>query len=173
MTSQGLPARDADDATETAEPAGGPERSHDGLLRLLAAAFLARAIVSLVDAIAIATSGTGFFEVGGIARADGSPTWSILWGLVSLAAGVLLLQRRPLGWVLAAGASIAYLVVGVAHTVDATSSATGVPPGVWLIFAADVLIPSLVLAGLFTVRPWFLAAARAAHPKSPGPAPTR
>jgi hypothetical protein len=173
VTSQGSPARDADAVVRTAEPAGAPERSHDGLLRLLAVAFLGRAIVSLVDAVAIATSGMGFFEVGGIAHADGSPIWSILWGLVSLAAAVLLLQRRPLGWILAASVCIAYLVVGVAHTVDATSSETGVPSGVWLIFAADVLIPSLVLAGLFTVRPWFLAAARAAHPRAPGPAPTR
>jgi hypothetical protein len=173
VTSQGPPARDADGAARATAPADSPERSHAGLLRLLAVAFLGRAIVSLVDAVAIATSGMSFFEVGGIGHADGSPIWPILWGSVSLAAAVLLLLRRPLGWVLAASVCIAYLVVGVAHTVDATSSETGVPSGVWLIFAVDVLLPSLVLAGLFTVRPWFLATARAAHPRAPGPAPTR
>jgi hypothetical protein len=92
---------------------------------------------------------------------------------VALAAAILLLLRRPLGWVLAAGVCVAYLVVGVAHAVNATSNETGMPAGVWLIFAADVLVPSLVLAGLFTVRPWFLAAARASHPRTRGPAPTR
>ena len=156
-----------------AEPADTPERSHDGLLRLLALLLFGRAVVSLVDAVAIATGGMGFFEIGGIAHADGSPVWPVLWGSVALAAAVLLMFRRPLGWVLAASVCIAYLVVGVAHSVDATSSETGLPPGVWLIFAADVLVPSLVLAGLFTVRPWFLATARAAQARTRGSRPTR
>jgi hypothetical protein len=150
-----------------------PERSHVGLLRLLAVALLGRAMLSFADAIAINTGGMGVLELGGVAHADGSPLWGVLWGSVALASAVLLLLRRPLGWVLAAGVCVAYLVIGVAHAVDATSSAMGLPVGVWLIFAADVLVPSLVLAGLFTVRPWFLASARAAHPRQRGRTPTR
>jgi hypothetical protein len=173
MTSQDDPASDGIRAAEATDPAGIPERSHDGLLRLLAVALLGRALLSFGDAAAIASGGIGFFELGGIAHADGTPLWPIVWGSVALAAAVLLLLRRPLGWVLGAGVCIAYLVVGVAHAVDATSSEAGMPAGVWLIFAADVLIPSLVLAGLFTVRPWFLATARVAHPRTRGSAPTR
>ncbi len=149
------------------------ERSHGVLLRILALALLGRAALSFADAVAIATSGLGFLQLGGIAYADSSPLWPILWGSVALASTVLLLLRRPLGWVLAAGVCVAYLVVGVAHAVDATSDATGLPAGVWLIFVADVLVPALVLAGLFTVRPWFLAAARRSHPTKQGRAPTR
>jgi len=161
------------DAAGSTEAATGPERSHDGLLRLLAIALLGRALLSFADGIAIATGGLGFLRLGGIAHADGSPVWPLLWGAVALAAAILLLRRRPLGWVLAAGVCVAYLVIGVAHAVDATSSETGLPAAVWLIFAADVLVPSLVLAGLFTVRPWFLATARALRSRPRGHAPTR
>lgn len=160
-------------ANEPADAGPSPERAHDALLRLIAVALLGRALLSFADAIAIATGGMGVFELGGIAHADGSPVWPILWGGVALAAAVLLLLHRPIGWVLGAGVCVAYLIVGVAHAVDATSSHTGLPAGVWLIFAVDVLVPSLVLAGLFTVRPWFLAAARAARPETGGRAPIR
>jgi hypothetical protein len=172
VTSPDQPAQDRSGAAGSTGAAGDAERSHIGLLRLLAIALLGRALLSLADAIAVSTSGIDFLELGGVAHADGSPLWPLLWGSVALASAVLLLLRQPLGWVLAAGVCVAYLVVGVAHAVDATSSVNGLPTGVWLIFAADVLVPSLVLAGLFTVRPWFLASARAAHPRSPGRVPT-
>ena len=148
------------DAQPPPEAETASARSHVALLRVLAVALLGRALLSFADAFAISTGGLGFLQLGGIAHADGSPVWPLLWGSVALAAAVLLLIRRPLGWVLAAVVCVAYLVVGVAHAVDATSDATGLPAGVWLIVAADVLVPALVLAGLFTVRPWFLGAAR-------------
>jgi hypothetical protein len=172
VTSQDQPAQGHPGAAGSTDATGDPERSHTGLLRLLAIALLGRALLSLADAIAIGTSGIGLLELGGVAHADGSPLWPLLWGSVALASAVLLLLRRPLGWVLAAGVCVAYLVVGVAHAVDATSSVNGLPAGVWLIFAADVLVPSLVLAGLFTVRPWLLASARGVHPRSRGRVPT-
>ncbi|MET1232038.1 MAG: hypothetical protein ABWY52_04205 [Candidatus Limnocylindrales bacterium] len=173
MTRQEGPANDPRGANEPADAGPSPERAHDALLRLIAVALFARALLSLADAAALATGGMGVFELGGIAHADGSPVWPILWGGVALAAAALLSLRRSLGWVLGAGVCVAYLVVGVAHAVDATSSHTGLPAGVWLIFAADVLVPSLVLAGLFTVRPWFLATTRAARPEAGGRAPIR
>ncbi|MFI5291606.1 MAG: hypothetical protein ACHQ02_01925 [Candidatus Limnocylindrales bacterium] len=148
-------------ATELSDDPAVAARSHDGLLRLLAAALLLRSVLSFGDAIAIATGGLGFLRLGGITHADGSPVWPLIWGAVALAAALLLLARRPLGWVLGAVVCVAYLVVGVTHAVDATSSEAGLAPGVWLIVLGDVLVPSFVLAGLFTVRPWFLAAARA------------
>jgi hypothetical protein len=129
---------------------------------MLGVVLLLRAALSLVDAVAIATG--GFAQLGGIAHTESTALWPVVWGLVALLAAVLLLLRRPLGWVLAVGVSVAYLVVGVAHAVDATSSGTGLPVGVWIIFVTDVLAPSLVLAGLFTVRPWFLATARTRAP---------
>jgi hypothetical protein len=173
VTRQHGPEIDHLGASRPADADTGTERSHDALLLLIAVALLGRGLLSLADAVAIATGGMGVFELGGIAHADGSPVWPILWGVVALAAAVLLLLRRPLGWVLGAGVCVAYLVVGVGHAVDATSSHTGLPAGVWLIFAADVMVPSLVLAGLFTVRPSFLAAARAARPGAGGRAPIR
>lgn len=149
------------------------ERSHVVLLRVLALVLLGRALLSLADALSIGSGGIGILEPGGIAHADGSPLWPLVWGGVALLAAVLLLFGRPLGWVLAAGVCVAYLVVGVGRAVGASSSTTGLAAGVWLIFVVDVLVPSLVLAGLFTVRPWFLAAARAGRPGPRGRAPTR
>ena len=149
------------------------ERSHVVLLRVLAVALLGRALLSVADAMSIGSGGVGILEPGGIAHAEGSPLWPLLWGLVALLAAVLLLLGRPLGWVLGAGVCVAYLVIGVGHAVGASSSTTGLSVGVWLIFVVDILVPSLVLAGLFTVRPWFLAAARAGRPGPRGRAPTR
>ena len=149
------------------------ERSHALLLRVLALALLGRAMLSLADALSIGSGGIGILEPGGIAHADGSPLWPLLWGSVALLAAMLLLFGRPLGWVLGAGVCVAYLVVGVGHAVGASSSTTGLSAGVWLIFVVDILVPSLVLAGLFTVRPWFLATARAGRPGPRGRAPTR
>src|SRR4029077_10274906 len=121
-----------------------------------AVALLGRALLSVADAMSIGSGGIGILEPGGIAPADGSALWPLLWGVVAWLAAVLLLVGRPLGWVLGAGVCVAYLVVGVGHAVGASSSATGLSAGVWLIFVVDILVPSLVLAGLFTVRPWFL-----------------
>lgn len=172
VTGQDDSAIDAVEAVERVA-AGSPDRSHDALLRLLAIALLGRALLSFADGVAIVTGGLGFFALDGIAHTERSPLWPILWGSVALASAALLMRRRPLGWVLGAGVCVAYLVVGVARAVDATSAETGLPAGVWLIFAAEVLVPSLVLAGLFTVRPWFLASARAARRGGPDDAPTR
>ena len=147
------------------------DRSHALLLRVLALALLGRAMLSLADALSIASGGFGVLEPGGIAHADGSPLWPLLWGSVALLGAILLLFGRPLGWVLGAGVCVAYLVVGVGRAVGASSSTTGLSAGFWLIFVVDILVPSLVLAGLFTVRPWFLATARAGRPA--GRAPTR
>ena len=170
MTRLDGPAPETDDAVVEMVAA---ERSHQLLLRVLALALLGRALLSFADALAIGSGGIGILEPGGIAHADGSPLWPLLWGGVALLAAVLLLFGRPLGWVLAAGVCVAYLVVGVGHAVGASTSATSLPAGVWFIFIVDVLAPSIVLAGLFTVRPWFLAAARAGRPGSRGRAPTR
>ena len=168
MTPDEHQATDTSDASATTQARAVPEPSHGILLRILAVALLVRAVLSFADAVAIATGGLDFLRLGGVAHADGSPVWPLLWGSVALVSAILLVFRRPLGWVLAAGVSVAYLVVGVAHAVDATSDTAGIPAGVWLIVAADVLVPSLVLAGLFTVRPWFLAAAREARPRTRG-----
>jgi hypothetical protein len=148
------------------------ERSHVLLLRVLALALIGRALLSLADALSIGSGGIGILEPGGIAHADGSALWPLLWGGVALLAAVLLLFGRPLGWVLGAGVCVAYLVVGVGHAVGASSSTSGLSAGVWLIFVVDILVPSLVLASLFTVRPWFLAAARAGRAGPRGRAPT-
>lgn len=169
MTSQDHPASGPAQEPPAAAPAAiGNERSHDGLLRLLAIALLGRALLSFADSVAIATGGLGFLQLGGIVHADGTPVWALIWGSAALAAALLLLVRRPLGWPLGAAVCVAYLVVGVAHAVAATSSTSGLPPAVWLVVAADILVPSLTLAGLFTVRPWFLAAARSRRRPAPG-----
>lgn len=146
--------------TERGVASSTDERSHDGLLRILVLALLARAVLSFADAAWLAVSGVGFLQLGGIAQADASPSWSLLWGALALAAAILLGRRQALGWLFGAAVCVVYLVVGVAHAVMVNAADGVLTTGVWFVFGADVAVPALVLAGLFTVRPWFLAHAR-------------
>jgi hypothetical protein len=135
-------------------------RARDGLLRLLALALLARGALSVVGATTPATGGLGPVHIGGLVEAVQSPLWGVAWGLVAIVAGVMLARRRRLGWLLAAAVCVAYLVVGVTAAFAAAPFADARQLGFWLGFVLDVAVPALVLAGLFTVRPWFLARVR-------------
>jgi hypothetical protein len=137
-------------------------------LRLLVLALSARAALSLADAASLAGTGVGFLHLGGIAQADSSPLWALLWGSLALAATVLLARRRALGWVFGAAVCVVYLVVGVAQAVMWDVAGGSLPLGAWLVFGADIMVPALVLAGMFTVRPWFLAHARRGRRKPLG-----
>src|SRR3972149_4903383 len=94
------------------------------------------------------------------ARCSASPTRRGWPGAAALAAAILLGRRQALGWIFGAAVCVVYLVVGVAHAVMVNVSDGVLSTGVWCVFGADVAVPALVLAGLFTVRPWFLAHAR-------------
>jgi hypothetical protein len=134
-------------------------RSHDGLLRLLSLALLARGALSVVGATTLTTGGLGPVRVGGIVEAVQSPLWGLAWGVVALFAGVMLARRRRLGWIFGAAVCVAYLVVGVTVAFAAEPFAEVLRLGFWLVFAVDVIVPAFMLAGLFTVRPWFLGRA--------------
>ena len=72
---------------------------------------------------------------------------------------MLLVRRQAIGWVLAAGACAAYLVMGLGDAALFDSAAT-IPAGAWVLFVIDIAGPAVVLALLISVRPWFLASAR-------------
>ncbi|MGZ6260798.1 MAG: hypothetical protein ACXWN5_08105, partial [Candidatus Limnocylindrales bacterium] len=112
-----------------------------------------------LDMWTLARSGIRFVPLGAGATVGGSPVWAGLWAAVCLAAAVLLVRRQAIGWVLAAGACAAYLVMGLGDAALFGSVAT-IPAGVWVLFLIDVAGPALALALLISVRPWFLATAR-------------
>jgi hypothetical protein len=134
-------------------------RSHETLLLTLGALLLARGVLGLLDTWTLARSGIRFVPVGAGATVGGSPVWAGLWAAVCLAAAVLLVRRQPIGWVLAAGACAAYLVMGLGDATLFDSAAT-IPAGAWVLFVIDIAGPALVLALLISVRPWFLASTR-------------
>jgi len=134
-------------------------RSHETLLLALGALLLARGVLGLLDMWTLARSGIRFVPVGAGATVGGSPVWAGLWAAVCLAAAVLLVRRQAIGWVLAAGACAAYLVMGLGDAALFDSVAT-IPAGAWVLFVIDVAGPALALALLISIRPWFLATAR-------------
>ncbi|MGZ3632606.1 MAG: hypothetical protein ACXWQ6_10685 [Candidatus Limnocylindrales bacterium] len=141
---------------ETGRPA---VRSHDLLLSLLILALLARGALSFVDAWSLYSSGVRFIPISDGATVGGAPFWSLLWGVVAFAAALLMLRRYALGWLLAAGACVAYLLSGIGDAalfqVDRSVS-----PVAWVLFLVDLAAPAIVLALLFSVRPWFFSVAR-------------
>ena len=138
-------------------------RSHETLLLTLGALLLARGVLGLLDMWTLARSGIRFVPVGAGAIVGGSPVWAGLWAALCLAAAVLLVRRQAIGWLLAAGACAAYLVMGLGDAALFDSAAT-IPAGAWVLFLVDVAGPALVLALLISIRPWFLAGARRAGP---------
>ena len=145
---------------EKGEAAEREEPSHGALLRALSLALLGRATLSFLDAASVARNGVGFVQIGGSTAAESSPLWGVLWGSLAALAALLLSRRQAFGWLFGAAVCVAYLVVGVTLAVAAGSARGGLPAGVWVLFAADVALPALALAGLFALRPWFLSEAR-------------
>jgi len=131
--------------------------SHAGLLRVLAVALLARGALSIIGSGAFAYGDHFFLRLDGIGEADRSPLLGLTWGALALAAGLLLARRRRIGLVFAGAVCVAYLVVGVTVAFAAQPLLGLDRVGFWLVFAIDVVVPALVLAGLITLRPWFVA----------------
>lgn len=149
----------------------GPEQPvdagpHDLLLAFLALGLLARGLLGLLDAWSLRS--TGVRVVGpdaAVSLGGGSVGWSIGWGLAAVAAALLLFRRRALAWLLAAATCAAYLVTGIGEAVQITQPSDGgtsvaLSLGTWAIFLVDLAAPAVLLAMLFTVRPWFLAVSR-------------
>jgi hypothetical protein len=140
-------------------PAAAAGRSHDGLLVALVLAFTLRAVLSFADAWSLYRQGVRFVPISDGGTVGGAPFWPFLWGVLSLAAALLLWRRQALGWVLGVAACVAYLVAGIG---DAALFEMGdsVPLGAWALFLVDLAGPAIALALLFSVRPWFLSVAR-------------
>ncbi|HEX5465394.1 MAG TPA: hypothetical protein VFW92_01835 [Candidatus Limnocylindrales bacterium] len=163
--------RTAADASMPAEPPPAPEPTidpgpHDLLLIVLSVGLLLRGLLGLADAWSLSSDGVRFIGLEAtLSLGVGSVGWSAGWGAAAIAAGLLLLGRRALGWLVAVAACVAYVVIGIGEVAQVTGSAPGasgtaISLGVWLFFLVDLAVPAVLLALLFTVRPWFLARSR-------------
>lgn len=153
-----------------AAPAAVDPGPHDLLLASLALALLARAALSFGDAWSLSKTGVRLLPpAGGATIAGSSPGWSIMWGSAALVAGLLLMRRLAVAWLLAAATCIAYLVTGIGDVSLFAGIGVGLSGATLLLFLVDLAAPSLVLAALFAVRPWFLSVARSARLRVPAP----
>jgi hypothetical protein len=142
---------------------------HDLLLWTLTITLLARGAWSLLDAWSVNSTGARLIQADASASLSApSVGWSVGWGLVALVAGLLFMRRHALAWLLALASGIAYLVTGIGEAAQITSSAgatvglgpSTLTPALWALFLVDLAVPAILLALLFTVRPWFLAISR-------------
>ncbi|MGH2467660.1 MAG: hypothetical protein ACRDGL_08015 [Candidatus Limnocylindrales bacterium] len=168
------PASEPDVATSSDGEAGAGHGSpalvdpgpHDLLLAVLTIGLVGRGLLGLADAWSLSTSGIRFIGLDAtMSLGGGSIGWTAGWGAAALVAGLLLARRQALAWLLAVAACVAYLVTGIGEAVQIVGSGDGgsgpaISTGAWLFFLVDLTVPALLLALLFTVRPWFLSVSR-------------
>lgn len=136
-------------------------RHLDVVVWLMAAALLVRAVLGLADAIALAGGGVRALPVwAGMGLGATSPLWSAMLALLALAGGVGLIVRWPTGWLIALGACVGYLLSGLGDLAFLASVAAFDPADYVVLFAANVAMPVVVIAGLLWTRPAFLFRAR-------------
>ena len=136
-------------------------RHLDVVVWLMAAALLARAVLGLADAIALAGGGVRALPVGaGMGLGATSPLWSAMLALLALTGGVGLILRSPTGWIIALGACLGYLLSGLGDIAFVTSVVGFDPADYVVLLAANVAMPIVVIAGLLWTRPAFLLRAR-------------
>jgi hypothetical protein len=136
-------------------------RHLDVVVWLMAAALLVRAVLGLADAIALAGGGVRALPVGaGMGLGATSPLWSALLALLALAGGVGLIVWWPTGWLIALGACLGYLLSGLGDLAFVASVAAFDPSDYVVLFAGNVAMPIVVIAGLLWARSAFLHRAR-------------
>ena len=137
---------------------GGSRRLGPDILRLsLVAALIVRAGLSAADAVAVARGGVQPIPFGpSVAFGAATPFWPILWALLALAGGIGLLYRSAAGWVLAGAACLGYLAAGIGDLGLLDTSASVADPGIWYVFLVDLVIPAVVLVGLYQLRHGYL-----------------
>lgn len=139
---------------------------HDLLLAVLTIGLVARGCVGLADAWSLSMSGVRFIGLDVmLSLGGGSIGWTAGWGVAAIVAGLLLARRHAVAWLLAVATCVAYLVTGIGEAVQFVGPGDGgsgpaLSTGVWLSLLVDLAVPALLLALLFTVRPWFLAVSR-------------
>jgi hypothetical protein len=142
---------------------------HDLLLLTLTITLLARGAWSLLDAWSVSSTGARLIQAdAGASLSAPSVGWSVGWGLAALVAGLLFMRRHALAWLLALASTVAYLVTGIGEAAQVTGNAgsggglgpSTLTPALWALFLVDLAVPAIMLALLFTVRPWFLAISR-------------
>ncbi len=136
---------------------GVAERRRRAVLGALALALLVRALLGLVDAVAIARGGVVALPTPeAVAVAPPSPLWPALFALLALGGGIGVPGRIPLGWVLGVSACVGYLISGIADLGMLRPGAPLGDVGFWAFFVANLVVPAVVLAGLLTARGWFM-----------------
>jgi hypothetical protein len=148
----------------------------------MATALLVRALMGLGDAIALAQGGVRTLPLaGGIGLGATSPLWSALLALLALVGAVGLVVRWPMGWLVALGACVGYLISGLGDLAFVASAASLDLRDYAVLGVANVGVPAVVLSGLAWTRPscagracWAarsprVAAADLARPPAPRP----
>ncbi len=128
-------------------------------------AFVLRAYLSLLQAQAVASGGVVSIPFSTGALGSDSIVWPLTWGLLALATAVALAVRVGIGWLLGTAVTVAYVVTGIADSstmgatfhVDAGRAIESV--------AVGLVVPLVMLAGLFAIRGWYIPAGRLPIPK--------
>lgn len=128
---------------------------------LMAAALVVRALLGLADTIALAEGGVRTLPAGGVGLGASSPVWSGLLALLACAGAVGLVARWSVGWLIAMGACVGYLLSGLGDLAFIASAAGVGALDVAVLIVADVGIPVVVIAGLLWTRMEFLSTSRA------------
>ncbi len=135
------------------------QRHRRAFLVVLALALLARAALGLADTIAILHGGVPAIPMPDtVAVSPPSPLWPALFASLAFLGAIGLPGRRVIGWGLAVVACVSYLISGI---VDLGLLRPGAPlgdPGFWGFFAANLVVPAVVLAALLGTRTWFVPA---------------
>jgi hypothetical protein len=127
----------------------------------MAAALLIRALMGLADAIALAQGGVRTVPIGGgVGLAATSPLWSAVLAFLALVGAAGLVARWPVGWLVALGACVGYLLSGLGDLAFVASAAAVNGRDVAVLVVANVVVPVVVIAGLLWTRPAFLPPAR-------------
>lgn len=138
-------------------------RWRNALRWLIVVAFACRAVLAVLEAESVASDGMRSLPlVSAVSFGSSSLVWPVLWGVLALAAAVALALGVRAGWLLAVAVTIVYLVVGISD-VSTLADTFGQDLGSTLgTIAVGLGVPLAILAGLASVREWYIPSGRAA-----------
>ena len=146
-------------AGEGAAPAVAAWRA--ALRWLIVLAFVSRGLLSLFEAVSMAT---GAFQSVAPVSAESldsySPFWPAIWGALSTLTAAALVARLRTGWLVGVAVTVAYLVAGITNA-SAQAAALGADAGAaFFIVVVGLILPVVMLGGLSSIRLWYLPASR-------------
>lgn len=123
-------------------------------------AFAVRAYLSLLQAQTVSSGGLVAVPFSTVSVGSDSIVWPITWGLLALATAAALAARINTGWLLGTAVTVAYIVSGISDS-STLAETFRVDAGQAIVSATvELVVPLVVLAGLFAIRGWYLPSSR-------------